>query len=206
MMQLLVFLLALGAVNLLFVTFQALVFKVARLPVEQIGFGIPVVFKRRVNGAELKIGLLPTLAFVYSSAWLNAPRGKRALTALAPWLAIGCIPPLLIDPARAVRYGLMMWPRLLDGALDTERAHALISRFWQVFSSDRIEAFALAMAFVVALNLSPVPGLAGGHVLLALLGARPEDRVAKIVTAVAWGLWFLLFGSWLVKLVSFLAR
>lgn len=206
MQQLFVFFLALCVVNLLFVILQALVFKAARFPIEQIGLGIPVVFKRRVNGVELKIGILPTLAFVYSSAWLSAPRGKRALTALAPWLAIACVPLLLIEPARALRYGLMMWPRLLAGALDTERAHALISRFWQLFSSDRIEAFALAVAFVVALNLAPVPGLAGGHVLLALLGARLEDRLAKIVTAVTWGLWFLLFGSWLLKLASFLAR
>jgi len=198
--------LALGVVNLLFVTFQALVFKFARLSVDQIGLGIPPVFKRRVNGTELKIGPFPFLAYVYSSAWLKAPRGTRALTAVAPWLAIGCVPPLLIDPGRALHYELSMWPRLLEGALDTDRAHALLGRFWQLVASDRIEAFCVAIAWMLAFNLSPIPGIAGGHVLLALLGVRPEDRAGKIIAAVSWTLWFLLVASWLLKLGSFRSR
>ena len=206
MKQFVLFLLVIGAVNLLFVTVQALVFRAARFHVEQIGLGIPPVFRRRVNGTELKIGPVPVLAYVQAPEWLKASRGTRVLAALAPWLMIACIPALLIGPTRALRQQLLLWPRLIEGALDGERAHALIGRFWHVLASDWIEAFSLGAAFMVAFNLSPTPGAAGYHVLFAVLGLRPEDRVGKIVSAITWVLWVLLFGSWLLKLASFLAR
>ena len=206
MKQLLVFSLALGAVNLLFVTFQALVFRVADFHVEQIGLGIPPVFRRRVNGIEFKVGPLPVLAYVQAPAWLKASRGTRAVVALVPWLLIACIPFLLIGPTRALRHLLLMWPRLIEGALHSERAHALLGRFSEVLANNWIEAFCVAAAFMVAFNLSPTLGAAGGHVLFALLGIRPEDRVGKILGGITWGIWCLLLVSWLVKLASFLAR
>lgn len=101
MLQLLALFAAVGFVNLLFVALQVVAFKVARFPVDQIGFGLPFLLKRRVNGVELEIGPVPTLAFVYSLAWKEASRGKRALTAVAPWLAIGCIPLVLRTRAGA---------------------------------------------------------------------------------------------------------
>lgn len=132
MLQLLALFAAVGFVNLLFVALQVVAFKVARFPVDQIGFGLPFLLKRRVNGVELEIGPVPTLAFVYSLAWKEASRGKRALTAVAPWLAIGCIPLAFFGPARGLSLELSMWPRLIQGALDSEHAHALLGALWQL--------------------------------------------------------------------------
>ena len=70
-----------------------------------------------------------------------------------PWLIIACIPALLIGPTRAFKYQLFMWPRLIEGALDTERAHTLLQWVWQLLASDPIEVFCLGVAFMVALNL-----------------------------------------------------
>lgn len=206
MVQLFALLLAVGSVNLLFIGLQIVAFKVARFSVEQIGFGLPFLLKRRVNGTELKIGPVPILSFVYSSAWQEAPRAKRALIAIAPWLVIGCIPPLIIGPARAFGLELSIWPRLIEGALDKERAHALISGFSNLLRGDWIDAVSVVMALMVAVNLLPIPGVAGGHVLLALLGTRPEDRLSKVIAGVMWLLWFALAVCWLFWLLTFLFR
>src|SRR5688572_855238 len=181
MVQLFVFVAAAGIVNLLFVSLQVLVFRVARFPVDQIGLGLPFLLKRRVNGVELKIGPLPILAFVYSTTWKDAPRGTRALTALAPWIVIGGIALALVGPVRGLRLEFLLWPRLIEGALDTARAHAFIGALARVLDAATLEAVGVVMALIAAMNLAPITGLAGGHVLFALLGVRPEDRAGKII-------------------------
>jgi hypothetical protein len=206
MVRFIALLLIVSVINLLFVTFQVAVFRVMRFSVEQIGIGIPVVLKRRVRGTELRVGLLPTLAYVGSTDWSKASRAKRALTVVAPWLVIGLIPPLLMDPARALRHEFLVWPRLLEGALDTERAHELIRALWTLSSTRPTEAASVVIATVLALNLSPVPGLAGGHVVAALLGQEPRKSIAAVVGVLAWTVWFLLLVSWLLKFGAFVLR
>lgn len=180
MLQLLALFAAVGFVNLLFVALQVVAFKVARFPVDQIGFGLPFLLKRRVNGVELEIGPVPTLAFVYSLAWKEASRGKRALTAVAPWLAIGCIPLVLRTRAGAQ-------PRAFDVAPPDPRRARQRAR-------SRAPRRALATAG------------SAQHVLFALFGIRPEDRAGKIIAAVSFVLWCAVSVSWLVKLLTFLSH
>lgn len=206
MVQLLALLAAVGFVNLLFVGLQVVAFKVARFPVDQLGFGLPFLLKRRVNGVDLKIGPVPILAFVYSTVWKDASRVKRALTAIAPWLVIGALSLALVGPARGLRLQLLTWPRLVTGALDTERAHSLIGALWQLLGAVTPESVGVVMALIVVLNLSPCAGLAGGHVLFALLGMRPEDRAGVVFATVSFVLGLAIGVSWLVKLLTFLSQ
>lgn len=58
---------------------------------------------------------------------------------------------------------------------------------------------------MVAMNSMPIPGLAGGHALLALLGIRPEDRFSKVLLGATW-VWGILVVCGLFWGATFLVR
>jgi hypothetical protein len=141
-------------------------------------FGTPALIKRRVGTTIVSIGPIPTgsVTILGRTAdelvsdprdWRQLGLGKRLAILFAPWVlvvAIGCLGPR--HAATSFAHGVTQLLLVLDLTPLVRRfvALAAVNPVWVTVG--------LLFAKSAALNLLPVPGLAGGGLVLELMPRR----------------------------------
>ena len=143
-------------------------------------FGTPALIKRRVGTTTVSIGPIPTGSVTILGRmadepvsdprdWRTLGLGRRLAILFAPWLlvvaiAIGCLGPR--HAAASFAHGVTQLLLVLD-------LTPLVRRFLALAAVNPVwVTLGLLFAKSAALNLLPVPGLAGGGLLLELLPRR----------------------------------
>ncbi|MEO7731965.1 MAG: hypothetical protein ABIY55_13405 [Kofleriaceae bacterium] len=150
-------------------------------------FGMPALIKRRVGTTTVSIGPIPTGSVTILGRmgdepasdprdWRHLKLGKRLAILCVPWLlviaiAMGCLGPR--HAASSFAHGVTQLLLVLD-------LTPLVRRFFALAAVNPVSVtLGLLFAKSVALNLLPVPGLAGGGLILELVpGRRPGWMLA----------------------------
>jgi membrane-associated protease RseP (regulator of RpoE activity) len=214
---------ALALLMVLHVSAVELVAQWLRLRVLQVRLGVG---PRLFSVGRVQVRLLPVAGSVRlkdttaddadpadtDGAWDLAPRWARVLLPLAGPSAVAAVSLALLGPAAFAAFGrgLLQWPW---GALQPLSAGQRLIDDYVGFAATRDFAAVLGLvaAKVAALNLLPLPALAGGQALGALLRAprRAEsERPTAAAAPAAWDAWLvpLMIASWAVALGAWLLR
>ena len=144
-------------------------------------FGTPALIKRRVGATTVSLGPIPTGSVTILGRmgdqpandprdWRHLGLGTRLAILFVPWLlviaiAIGCLGPH--HAATSFAHGVAQLLLVLD-------LTPLVRRFFALAAVNPVQVtIGLLFAKSVALNLLPVPGLAGGGLILELM-RRPR--------------------------------
>jgi hypothetical protein len=144
-------------------------------------FGTPALIKRRIGDTTVSVGPIPTGAVTILGRmadepatdprdWRHLARGKRLAILFAPWLlvlaiAIGCLGP---------RHALTSFAHGITQLLFVLDLTPLVRRFFALAATNPVwVTLGLLFAKSLAINLLPVPGLAGGGLILELV-PRPR--------------------------------
>jgi hypothetical protein len=173
----------------LLLTFQAVLFVAttlalarvvgARASAAQIGAGR--VARLKISGVQVDLGLLPGLSSVTMvgrapddtddnpGSWRRLGLARRLIVLLGPWAVTLLIAVICLSPSRAFTSFARAVPQILF-VLDTT---PLVRGFLRVMASEPIFiVLGVVCAKLTAMNLLPLPSLAGGAALRELFGAR----------------------------------
>jgi hypothetical protein len=143
-------------------------------------FGTPALIKRRLGPTTVSIGPIPTGAVTILGRladepatdprdWRHLGLGKRLAVLLVPWLIVFAIAIGGLGPRHAITsfaHGVTQVLFVLDLTPLVRRLFALAA------TSPLWVTVGLVFAKSTALNLLPVPGLAGGGLVLELMPRR----------------------------------
>lgn len=143
-------------------------------------FGTPGVIKGRIAGTAVSLGPIPTGSVTILGRlaeepaidprdWRRLALGKRIVVLLVPWLIVFGIAIACLGPDRAVTSlirGFYQVVLVLDLTPLVRRLVALVE------TSPIHVIVGLVFAKSTALNLLPLPGLAGGGLVMELAGVR----------------------------------
>jgi membrane-associated protease RseP (regulator of RpoE activity) len=163
----------------------------ARVEALTLGFG-PRLGALPVGTGKLEIRLIPLAASVSFAGMVSAPDEApggfpllhplaRAGVLLGSWAGVALLSGLLLGPQEAARAFGRAFPEMVR-ALDVEQAKALWAGF---LAQDTPHALGLYAAKVLALNLLPLPTLAGGQALATLLRWKRPPRAPGGLLGVA---------------------
>ena len=143
----------------------------------QAAFGTPALIKWRVRDTTVSLGPIPTGSVTFLGCmaedpvsdardWRNLGLGRRLAIRFVPWLVFFAIAIASLGPARAVTslaHGVMQLLFVLDLTPLVRRVFALAA------TSPVWITLGLVFAKSTALNLLPIPGLAGGGLIQELV-------------------------------------
>jgi hypothetical protein len=195
----------------LLMTFQAALFVASTLVLmravggraraAQIGAGRVARFK--IAGTQVDLGLIPGLSSVTligrapddtddsPGSWRRLGLARRLIILLGPWVVTLSIAVLCLSPARALTSFMRAVPQILF-VLDTT---PLVRGFLRVMASDPVYVvLGVLCAKLTAMNLLPLPSLAGGAALQEIAAAlRPATKTEKPATRGVWTVVGVLF-------------
>jgi hypothetical protein len=143
-------------------------------------FGTPALFKWRVGETTVSVGPIPTGAVAILGRMADAPAtdprdwrhlglGRRLAVLLTPWLIVLAIAMACVGP----RHAITSFAHGVHQLLFVFDLTPLVRRFLALAATQPAEVtVGLLFAKSLALNLLPVPGLAGGGVILEILNTR----------------------------------
>jgi hypothetical protein len=143
-------------------------------------FGSPALVKRRLRDTTVTLGPIPTGSVAILGRvgdepvtdprdWRRIGLGKRLVVLLAPWVVIFAIAITCLGASRAATsfvHGLYQVVFVLDLTPLARRLFALAA------ASPIHVTLGLVFAKSMAVNVLPIPGLAGGGLIQELLGIR----------------------------------
>lgn len=153
-------------------------------------FGTPALLHRRVGETKVSMGPIPTGAVTIlgrmaddpatdARDWRHLGLGRRLAVLLIPWLVVLGIAMLCLGP----RHAITSFARGAYQLLFVLDLTPLVRRFLALAQAHPFHVtLGVLFAKSTALNLLPVPGLAGGGVILEILNVR---RSAWMVTGAA---------------------
>lgn len=148
-------------------------------------FGTPALIKRRIRDTTVTFGPIPNGAVTILGRmadepvtdprdWRRLGLGKRLVVLAAPWLIVFAIAILCLGASRAITsfvHGLYQGLFVLDVTPLVRRLFALAA------TSPIYVTLGIVFAKSLAINLLPIPGLAGGGLILELAGSRRTSWV-----------------------------
>ncbi|MFT3709040.1 MAG: site-2 protease family protein [Archangium sp.] len=154
------------------ITVQLLIARSVRVRPTQVSLGMgPRVFKKKFGEVEWQFGLFPTGGYVQLHGMADFPPRLGAFVALVPWLLIGAV--TFACGARLDDF--------LAGFTVLVRLPEIFANWalWypQFLEAPRITGAQLA-ARLVAVNLLPLPSLAGWTIVRLLLPKQFHERAA----------------------------
>lgn len=167
------------AITAVWILAQLGIARVLRLRAILVSLGMgPRVTRFKLGELELELGLFPTGGYVSIDGMAEVPAAKSTVLAIGPWLLVAII--ALALGARAIDF--------LAGATVLLRANEVFAhwaRWLPHFVEEPQLATAQLAARIVAINMLPLPGLAGWKALGAVVPARWLERAATPVVVVA---------------------
>ncbi len=166
-----------------------------------IALGLPAVVRVRKARPEVRIGILPTASVELAGedivdgqrvTYSGLSRTKRAAIVLVPWVAILAIAIGCIGVASALRSFARGVPQMLF----TVDVTPLVRRMIAIADDAPVVATGILFAKLVAMNLLPLGGLAGGMLIMQLATPAGQDVPSGVmkfmtITMFAWMLWAL---------------
>jgi membrane-associated protease RseP (regulator of RpoE activity) len=177
------------------------------IKVEKIAFfyGKPIVtFETTL--CSVCIGWIPLGGYVTPNQEQLPKRGlfARWSVVLAGPVATFLSAAICIRYDGAVAQFISAYAQIWQGALaPRSEGSRLVARFFETVQTSPISGYGVVAAKCAAMNLLPIPSLAGGHILTELLRNRLNSRMVNgINTVCALGLYAIL-GCWIIAMVSY---
>jgi hypothetical protein len=168
------------ALQVLFVVLAVTACRLTGAKIAEVTLGMPGIMPFSVGSTRVKVGPLPS-AGLDMVDFEKLSLSRQLLVRLGPWIVQLAIALILIGPGDAMRSFVRAFGEVLSLGQATERAEYALAF---IEHAPAVTMFGVVLAKVVAFNLLPFPGLAGGQIVNDIVfGSRGKQPPA---------LWMLL--------------